>query len=593
MQLGAIHHDMDKRYCFALDKGKFVIRIKTGKDDVKSIVLHTRDKNIPVDRVDTRCKVSMVKVACDGRNDYYEAVIKIDVLCLRYFFELEDMEGRVLYYGNHLFAREPFEDIYDMFDCPQNLREEEQFVIPKWARNKVVYQIFPSRFATDKQVGQETWYQAPIGPKTELYGNLRGIIERLEHLRDLGVDVFYMTPAFRSGSQHKYDTIDYYEIDPDFGTKEDLRELVEKAHKMGMKVILDAVFNHTSPDFFAFADVREKQEQSEYLDWYYIDKFPLQSDFGEKPTFKTFAYFGGMPKLNLHNAKVRQYVIDVALYWLREFHIDGWRLDVGDEVSHRFWKQFREAVKEAAPEALIVGEVWHYGGDFLEGDEWDTVMNYPFYQAVRDLVAYEKITATAFLERLGFLRGNLHNEVGPVLWNLIDSHDTPRFLHLSGENKKKLKLAAALQLLLPGMPMIYYGDEYGMTGGQDPDCRRGMVWDRAYQDQDMYRWYQTLIRVRKEYAAITEGSTVFQAADDEKGVILLSKCLYRRSAGAKHCGEQQVTLIFHAGEGDVEMNACEMLSNITHWQQGMVNLLTGEIFTGRLGAYEAAVLYQK
>ena len=582
MLLGAIHHDMDKRYCFALDKGKFVIRIKTGKDDIKSIVLHTRDKNIPIDRVDTRCKIPMEKVACDGRNDYYEAVLEIDVLCLRYFFRLEDMTGQVLYYGNHNFSQEPFEDIYDMYDCPQNLREEEQFVIPQWAQNKVVYQIFPSRFATDRQVNRETWYQAPIGPKAELHGNLRGIIDHLEHLKDLGVDIFYMTPIFRSGSQHKYDTIDYYGIDPDFGTKEDLRELVEKAHAMGMRVILDAVFNHTSPDFFAFADVREKEEQSAYRDWYYVEEFPIRAGRSKKPGFKTFAYHGGMPKLNLRNAETEQYFIDVALYWLREFHIDGWRLDVGDEISHRFWKRFREAVKEIAPEALIVGEIWHFAGDFLEGDEWDTVMNYPFYQAVRDLVAYEKITPTVFLEKLDHLRGNLHNNLYPVLWNLIDSHDTPRFLHECGEKKEKQKLAAALQLLLPGMPMIYYGDEYGMTGGQDPDCRRGMVWDAEYQDLDMYRWYQTLIRIRKQHACITQGETVLRVADDEKGLIVLTKRL----------GQEQVTLVFHVAAGEVLLDECEELKVKRFWRDGMVNLLDGSGFSDSLGAYQVAVLQE-
>ena len=549
MLLGAIHHDMDKRYCFALDKGKFVIRIKTGKDDIKSIVLHTRDKNIPIDRVDTRCKIPMEKVACDGRNDYYEAVLEIDVLCLRYFFRLEDMTGQVLYYGNHNFSQEPFEDIYDMYDCPQNLREEEQFVIPQWAQNKVVYQIFPSRFATDRQVDRETWYQVPIRPKAELHGNLRGIIDHLDHLKDLGVDIFYMTPIFRSGSQHKYDTIDYYGIDPDFGTKEDLRELVEKAHAMGMRVILDAVFNHTSPDFFAFADVREKEEQSAYRDWYYVEEFPIRAGRSKKPGFKTFAYRGGMPKLNLRNAETEQYFIDVALYWLREFHIDGWRLDVGDEISHRFWKRFREAVKEIAPEALIVGEIWHFAGDFLEGDEWDTVMNYPFYQAVRDL-------------------------------------------------------AAALQLLLPGMPMIYYGDEYGMTGGQDPDCRRGMVWDAAYQDQDMYRWYQTLIRIRKQHACITQGEMVLRVADDEKGLIVLTKRLgqeqpgeRRSNTGEEQSGEEkwveeQVTLVFHVAAGEVLLDECEELKVKRFWRDGMVNLLDGSGFSDSLGAYQVAVLQE-
>ena len=348
-------------------------------------------------------------------------------------------------------------------------------VVPEWAKNKVVYQIFPARFATDQPVAKDLWYKTPLR-REDLKGNLRGIIDRLDHLQELGVDVLYMTPVFQSDSVHKYNTDDYYKIDPSFGTKEDLKELVEKAHGRGMRVILDAVFNHSSKQFFAFADIAEKEERSAYLDWYFVEGFPLRAKMGEIPNFKTFSYFGGMPKLNLKNPQVEEYFIQVGKYWIRECGIDGWRLDVADEIGHRFWKRFRDAVKEEKPDALIVGEEWHYGGDFLEGDEWDSVMNYHFYNAVMDLVAREEISASQFMDSLGFLRGNLHPSTCQVLWNLIDSHDTERFFYSTGRNRAKHRLAAAVQLLLPGMPMIYYGDEYAMDGDRE-DCRRGMVWD--------------------------------------------------------------------------------------------------------------------
>ena len=573
MQISAIHHDMDKRYCFALERGKFLIRLQVQKGDMKKVTLHIRDKNISIDRLDTRQTIPMVKVAGDRCHDYYEAIVNMDVLCLRYFFELEDTAGQVLYYGNYEFSEEIFEDIYDMFDCPQNMREEEMFLIPEWAANKVVYQIFPSRFATDKEVAKKKWYKAPISFKDELGGNLRGIINHLDHLKDLGIDVIYMTPVFQSDSVHKYDTIDYYRIDPSFGTEDDLRELVDTAHEMGMRVILDAVFNHTSPKFFAFADLKKKEKQSAYRDWYFVDSFPLHAAWGEKPSFKSFAYFGGMPKLNLKNQETQDYFIKVGLYWLEKCHIEGWRLDVADEISHVFWKRFRDEIKAVNPQALIIGEVWHYAADFLEGDEWDTVMNYPFYQGVRDLVADEKIKASRFLEKLGFLRGNLHNKVYPVLWNLIDSHDTPRFLNVCGEQKDKQKLGAALQLLLPGMPMIYYGDEYGLTGGQDPDCRRGMLWDEEYQDRDMYRWYQTLIRIRKEHPCLTEGTTVSECADDETGLITITKTL----------NGEKITVLFHAGAQKMEVVGYD----------NCINLVTGEEFYGKVMPWEALVLSRK
>lgn len=497
MEYAAIHHDMDKRYCYALEKNKFLIRLQTKKDDMKSVVLHYQDKYLPIKYYDSRRTVSMEKAASDRLWDYYEAVVEFEMVCLRYFFELTDTAGEAAYYSNYEFFKEEVTDIDRMFDCPQNLREEERFVIPDWARNKVVYQIFPSSFASSRVVEEEQWYKAPMCFGDHLPGNLRGIMEKLPHLAELGVEVIYMTPIFMSDSPHKYDTKDYYHIDPSFGTNEELHELVEKAHGMGIRVILDGVFNHTSRHFFAFEDVQKYQEDSRYRDWYFIKEFPVSYVRGEKPKYKCFAYFGGMPKLNLRNPEVEEYFIGVGRYWLENYQIDGWRMDVGDEISHRFWKRFREAMKEVNPEALIIGEIWHHAGDFLEGDEWDSIMNYSFCHSVQDFVVKERISASEFLGSLEFMRGRNHVKVYPVLLNLIDSHDTPRFLHTCGEDKRKLRLAAALQLLMPGMPMIYYGDEYGMTGGMDPDCRRGMLWKEERQDLEIYQWYRRLIRIRK------------------------------------------------------------------------------------------------
>lgn len=242
-----------------------------------------------------------------------------------------------------------------------------------------------------------------------------------------------------------------------------------------------------------------------------------------------------MPKLNLKNPEVEKYITDVACYWIKECDIDGWRLDVGDEISHFFWKNFRKAVKAVKKDMLIIGEIWHYAGDFLEGDEWDTVMNYPFYLNLIDLLADEKITVSQFVQNLGYLKGRLHKNCYPLMWNLIDSHDTARFLHLCNDNKKKQHLAAAFQLLLPGMPMIYYGDEYAMPGANDPDCRRGMYWDEEYQDKEMYEWYKRLIQVRKSHACIVEGELAGIVTEDEEGTVVL----------IRKNGEETIAMIFN------------------------------------------------
>ncbi len=569
MEYSAILHDMDKRFCYAIDKGLFVIRIQVKKDDIKEIILHYMDKYISIEMKDTRKTVPMKKIASSQFHDYYEAQIRMDMICLRYFFEFTDMHGEKAYYGNYEFSKECITNIDRMFDCPQNLREEEMFEVPEWAANKVVYQIFPSRYAASQPVDKELWYKAPITFTDNLHGDIRGIIDHLDYIRDLGIDVIYLTPIFKSDSSHKYDTIDYYQIDPSFGTAEDLRELVQKAHQYGMKVVLDAVFNHTGRDFFAFKDILENKEKSKYLDWYFIDKFPLDTEPGQTPNFKCFGYYGGMPKLNLKNPEVEKYVTDVACYWLKECDIDGWRMDVGDEISHYFWKHFRRAVKAVKKDALIIGEIWHYAGDFLEGDEWDTVMNYPFYLNLIDLLADEKIDVSRFIQNLGYMKGRLNKKCYPLMWNLIDSHDTARFLHLCN-NKQKQHLAAAFQLLMPGMPMIYYGDELAMPGANDPDCRRGMYWDEEYRDNEMLEWYKRLIQVRRTHACIVEGELAETITRDEDGTIVL----IRKNT------EETVALIFNCSNDTKEFNE----------YAGQYNLLGESVFDGKVEGYDAAVL---
>lgn len=568
MNYAAIAHAATQDDCFCLSPGRFLFRLQAGMGDLRSVTLHTRDKYLPLKIKDTRKATPMQWVAADGLRDYYEATLEFQVVCLRYCFELEDTQGNRVFFSNAGFTSAIPEDMERLFDCPQTLREEERFLTPAWAAGKVVYQIFPSRFASHKAVPDRLWYKGPIGPKDDLGGSLRGILQHLDHIRDLGADVLYLTPIFYSHSTHKYDTIDYYRIDPSFGTEEDLAELVEQAHKKGLRVILDGVFNHTSPDFFAFADLCKKGAASAYKDWYYVKDFPVRRLPGFH-NYKCFGYFWGMPKVNLQCPAAAGYFTDVALHWLRRTGADGWRLDVADEISHHFWRSFRRAVKAEFPETLIVGEIWHHAPDFLQGDQWDSVMNYPFYRSLLDYVTGSG-TASSLLSTLGYQRGNLHAAAHPLLWNLIGSHDTARIRHLCGENKRLHHLAAAIQLLTPGMPMIYYGDEVGMTGAKDPDCRRGMLWDPARQEADTLALYRRLLQLRRDFPALTRGPILSQYADDPAGLIRITRRLEN----------QQITLVFCAKECTVHLPDLA----------GRTDLLTGSVFDGHLPGPAALVL---
>lgn len=576
MEKAAILHYMDQNYSFMNGKGEYVFRIRVKKDDAKKIILHGRDKYIHMLKSsDKRC-MEMTKVACDGLVDYYEAALTMDMVCFRYFFELIDENGEKLYYGNYTFWEKKPKEIGQMFDCPLKSKEEDRFLVPEWAKGKVVYQIFPDRFAASHKVDEKLWYDAPVKNWRALYGgNLKGITDKLEYLKDLGVDIVYMTPIFLSGSNHKYDTTDYYTIDPGFGTKEDLQELVEKAHALGMYVVLDGVFNHTGTNFFAFEDLKKNEEKSAYKEWYYPKSFPLKSGFEQKPNYLCFGYYGKMPKLNTSNEVVQQYIFDVVSYWMRECNIDGWRLDVGDEISHGFWKKFRSKIKDFKEDALIVGENWFYAPMYLQGDEWDSLMNYHFRDAVLGFVADGTLTATEFAGRLGFMRGTIHSETYEILWNLIDCHDTPRFKHLVKNRSKKQMLAAGLQLLSKGCPMIYYGDEVGMTGGNDPDCRRGMLWKEELQDKQMFAYYKKLLVLRKSEPCIVNGIQRFLLTDDEKGLLVEERSIC-------DCGktDRRVVIIYHNENKTIEVPE----------YVGKYDLLGEEIFDGKVKGYEVKVL---
>lgn len=512
----SIYHKIYSDYAYALSKKDLLIKIRTKKGDVKKINLIYLDK-YKYSRNKETFTVEMKKVATDNLYDYYEAIIEHELISVNYYFELID-DQEVLYYGNYLFSSEQPDDGTEFFNFPV-MAEKDLFIVPEWAKESIVYQIFPERYhngdKSNDPKNAKPWY-SEVDREIMLGGDLKGIIDKLDYIEDLGVNTIYMTPIFKAGSNHKYNTYDYFAIDPQFGTLETLKELVEKAHKRNIRVILDAVFNHSGLEFLPFVDVRENGERSKYKDWFDIKKYPIEVK--QDPDYRTFAYEGYMPKLMTKNEEAKKYLIDVAAYWIKEADIDGWRLDVADEIDHNFWREFRQAVKAVKADALIIGEVWYDSSSWLQGDQFDSVMNYVFTSAIKDFVVFNKINPNELGERLESIRGLYKLPAYEVLWNLIDSHDTPRFLNLVGEDVEKLKLAAFIQLTFTGIPMIYYGDEIGMTGAGDPDCRRGMIWDEEKQNKALKEYYKKLISIRKENKVLTHGDFTTVLTEEAKNV---------------------------------------------------------------------------
>ena len=406
--------------------------------------------------------------------------------------------------------------------------------VPAWAQGCVYYQIFPERFArSGKADASLAAWNAPPTRDNFLGGNFRGIIDRLPYLTGLGVECLYLNPIFEGDFNHKYATTDYFRVDPAFGSMDDLRELVSRCHAAGIRVILDGVFNHTGIHFAPFEDLLCHGPDSRYKDWFYPKAFPLRVD---PACYECVGDYPYMPRLNGANPEVRAYVRDVLLYWLREARIDGWRLDVADELDRHAVVWWREEVKRAFPDALLLAETWSDASGLLGPDGFDSAMNYLFRDAMIDYFARGTLTETALANRLHHMLMRYTSVHRPALYNCLGSHDTARFLTEAREEKWRLKLAMAFQMLFPGAPAIYYGDEIGMTGENDPGCRAGMAWDS--QDDALLAWQRELIALRKAHPSLRTGSYLPLLSDNDA----------RLFAFARRGEDEMIAAVFNMGE---------------------------------------------
>ncbi|GGO00083.1 glycoside hydrolase family 13 protein [Saccharibacillus kuerlensis] len=520
MLLEAIEHRPKLNWAYTVDKETVHLRIRTKKNDVERVFVIGGDK-YAWDR--TKEETAMRIFATDALFDYWECEVKPPYRRLKYGFRLESGSEKVWMNEDGFFNEElpTFDDFFEI----AYINPEDILTTPDWAKNAVFYQIFPERFANGDSSRDPENVQ-PWGGKPEVDsffgGDLEGVRQHLDYISDLGVNAIYFTPIFKAPSNHKYDTEDYMQLDPHFGDIDTLKKLIAECHERGIRVLLDAVFNHSGKTFQPFVDVQEKGEDSQYKDWFHIREFPLGVKDG-MPTYETFSFEAYMPKFNTGHPEVKKYLLEAARYWIGEIGFDGWRLDVADEVDHRFWREFRTIVKEANPEAYILGELWHEATPWLQGDQFDSAMNYPFTYATLDFFAKGKTDAQKFSHSIATQLARYPEPVMQSAFNLLDSHDTPRALTIAEGDKNKLKLSAAFQLTYPGTPCIYYGNEIGIDGGPDPDCRKCMEWDESKQDLDLHAFYKKMIALRLEHSALRTGSFDFLHAEKGGSVVV-----YRR-----------------------------------------------------------------
>ena len=405
---------------------------------------------------------------------------------------------------------------------------ESTVLTPEWVKDAVFYQIFPDRFAQSERVEKpsnlEPW-EAPPTPHGFKGGDLLGVVEHLDYLTDLGIDALYFCPIFQSTANHRYHTHDYYRVDPLLGGNAAFKVLLNEAHRRGMRVVLDGVFNHASRGFYQFNHILENGAASPYLDWFIVHTFPLHAyDNLGAAGYQAWWNLKALPKFNHANPQVRAFLFRVAEYWVEQ-GIDGWRLDVPGEIDDDdFWREFRRRVKAKNPDAYLVGEIWHRADRWLVGDQFDAVMNYQFTHAclsffldldedTRALTrghsygAIATYDARQFAQRLEEVLAWYPSAVAYAQLNLLDSHDTARLLTLAKGDTSAVQLAYLTMMTYPGAPMIYYGDEIGLAGGPDPDCRRAMIWDPSGWNHDVHSAIKKYIALRKKYQALWRQGT--------------------------------------------------------------------------------------
>ncbi|GAA4781409.1 glycoside hydrolase family 13 protein [Microbacterium gilvum] len=377
---------------------------------------------------------------------------------------------------------------------------------PDWLADAIFYQIFPDRFANGDPgldpEGVVAWDAAPT-PDNFFGGDLAGIVSRLDHLVELGVTALYLTPVFEARTNHRYDAVDYFRIDHRLGTLDDFRRFLSAAHDRGIRVVLDGVFNHAGVGHAAFRDIVEREEESRWVNWFSVEGFPVVSH--PVPNYRTCSGCWYLPKWNVHNPEVRAHHLAVARHWIAE-GIDGWRLDVPYFVQRGFWRQFREVVKGESDDLYIVAEEWRDPDEWLRGDMADGTMNYTLRDLILGFTADGSIDAYAFAAGVEALHARIPEPARPAMLNLLGSHDTERVLTRHGDDVPALLCAYALLFAAQGAPMIYYGDEVGLRGANDPGCRGGMVWDTARWEPAIHEAVVRWTSLRRRLESLRRGA---------------------------------------------------------------------------------------
>ena len=509
MEFTGVYHKTSEQMSYALNDKELVVNLKTGYDVKQVFIIHGDPYDAGILGGNEKWNGTREEIVYKKRLSHqiwWTTTLVPPYKRCKYYFELRT-DSEVWYYFEDGFLTEEQVNmegrLLQYFIVPW-MNPADVNRTPVWVNDTVWYQIFPDRFCNGRvdNDGEDVlpWQTGPV-KRTEKYGgDLEGIRQRLPYLEKLGVTGIYLNPIMEAETNHKYDTKDYTKIDPAFGDDETMKRLVMEAHGRGIRVMVDAVFNHCGRKFAPWLDVQEKGRESQYADWFMVQDWTdiRRHENTRDGRFYSFAFADWMPKLNTNNEEVIRYFCGVCEDWIRKYDIDGIRFDVGNEVSHYFLKRMRRHLKKIKPDIYLLGEIWHDAIQWLAGDEYDSVMNYPLMSGIHDFFLDSLADREEFERMVNRCYTMYMQQSNNVLFNLLDSHDTERLMNRFHDLDIFYQQLAVL-FTLPGSPCIYYGTEIAMEGGFDPDCRRCMPWDEIDlgKYEDRIRQMQTLIRLRK------------------------------------------------------------------------------------------------
>lgn len=504
MEKSSVLHIPKSNYSYAICKNELVLILRTKRNDFDKVILKYTDPFLCNKGIFETSLLEMKRLYQTNFFDYYKVKLNTSTKRTRYIFALIK-DDTTSFYGAKLFEdnvdiNKKETDLFNYFNFPY-INEEDILVSPKWSQNIIWYQIFLDRFCNKDNSYNLKWNSKEMVSNYDYYGgNILGVIEKLDYLKTLGIGGIYFTPLFEATSIHKYDTIDYKNIDHSFGSNDDLNVLVKEAHKRGIKIMLDLVFNHCGKDHPYFKDVIKKHKKSKYYDYFVYFNDTDELIVNDKPNYHTFAFEKDMPKWNTTNPKVRKYLLDIAKFWIKEYDIDGYRLDVSNEVSHLFWNEFCILCRSLKNDFVIIGENWDNSLPWLGVNKFDSVMNYELYYPMIRFFNKNKISSVDFVSMINEMIISYPENYLKSMFNLLGCHDTMRIRTSCDENEALVKLAFIFIFTFTGCPNIYYGDEIGLSGGGDPDNRRCMNFDLV--GNDFYQFTSKLIQIRLKYVDI-------------------------------------------------------------------------------------------